>query len=262
MAKVLVVDDSADVRTIVERVLRDKHIDVVSVASGSDAVARFRRDEPNLVVSDVIVPDMDGYEICQAVRDHPRLGDTPVLLMSGIVDDSVLARAAAVRASDVIRKPVAADQLLDRIEELLGLEARAAGGAGDASTAAKPSAEAPPFAEDAKSVLSRLAAVPGVALAALVDREGFLIESAGDLVLEAETDAALAASLAEASEMVGRDLGQGALVSLVAEYEAGLVLVNSAGAGAMLATVLCDPTLLGRVRHHITQTLPDLAKIA
>ena len=70
--------------------------------------------------------------------------------------------------------------------------------------------------EDSRSVLSRLAAVPGVTLAVLVDREGFLIESAGDLVLEAEAAGALAGCLAEASEAIGRELGQGTLVGLIA----------------------------------------------
>jgi CheY-like chemotaxis protein len=262
MAKVLVVDDSASVRAIVERVLREKHIDVVSAASGSEAIAHFGREEPDLVVCDVIMPDMEGYEICQAVRAHPRLGDTPVLLMSGIVNGSVLARAAAARSSDVIRKPLAADELRGKIDGLLGLEPLVGEDVPGAPASAQERVDSAAITEDAKSVLSRLAAVPGVALAALVDREGFLIESAGDLVLEAETDAALAACLAEASEAVGRDLRQGPLVSLIAEYESGLVLVNDAGGGAMLATVLCDPTLLGRVRYHVEQMLPDLAKIA
>jgi predicted regulator of Ras-like GTPase activity (Roadblock/LC7/MglB family) len=116
--------------------------------------------------------------------------------------------------------------------------------------------------EDAKSVLSRLAAVPGVALAVLVDREGFLIASAGDMVLEAEVAGALARCLAEASEAIGRELSQGALVGLIAEYEAGLILVNMAGSGAMLATVLCDPAALDRARHDVKKTLSDLLKVA
>src|SRR5580765_445406 len=116
--------------------------------------------------------------------------------------------------------------------------------------------------EDAKSVLSRLAAVPGVALAVLVDREGFLIESAGDMVLEAEAAGALAGCLAEASEAIGRELSQGPLVGLIAEYEAGLVLVNMADSGAMLATVLCDPAALDRARHDVKKTLSDLLKVA
>ena len=116
--------------------------------------------------------------------------------------------------------------------------------------------------EDAKSVLSRLAAVPGVALAVLVDREGFLIESAGDMVLEAEAAGALAGCLAEACEAIGRELGQGTLVGLIAEYEAGLILVNMAGSGAMLATVLCDPAVLDRARDDVKKTLSDLLKVA
>ena len=116
--------------------------------------------------------------------------------------------------------------------------------------------------EDAKSVLSRLAAVPGVALAVLVDREGFLIESAGDMVLEAEAAGAMAGCLAEASEAIGRELSQGTLVGLIAEYEAGLVLVNMADSGAMLATVLCDPAALDRARHDVKKTLSDLLKVA
>ena len=116
--------------------------------------------------------------------------------------------------------------------------------------------------EDAKSVLSRLAAVPGVALAVLVDREGFLIESAGDMVLEAEAAGALAGCLAEASEAIGRELSQGTLVGLIAEYEAGLVVVNMAGSGAMLATVLSDPAVLDGVRDDVKKTLSDLLKVS
>ena len=116
--------------------------------------------------------------------------------------------------------------------------------------------------EDAKSVLSRLAAVPGVALAVLVDREGFLIESAGDMVLEAEAAGALAGGLAQASEAIRRELSQGSLVGLIAEYEAGVILVNMAGSGAMLATVLSDPAVLDRARDDVKKTLSDLLKVA
>ena len=115
---------------------------------------------------------------------------------------------------------------------------------------------------DAKSVLGRLAAVPGVALAVLVDREGFVIESVGEMVLEAEAAGALAGCLAEASEAIGRELSQGNLVGLIAEYEAGLILVNMAGSGAMLATVLCDPAVLDRARDDVKKTLSDLLKVA
>ena len=176
MAKVLVVDDSVSVRTVVERALRSKRIEVLSAASGTEAMAQIRSEEPDLVVCDVIMPDMEGYELCEFVRDHPRLAATPVLLMAGIVNGSVLARAAEARSNDVIRKPFAADELLSKIDGLLGI--------GTDTLVEEPISLAPPVSraavevpgepvEDAKSVLSRLAAVPGVALTVLVDPRGF-----------------------------------------------------------------------------------------
>jgi CheY-like chemotaxis protein/predicted regulator of Ras-like GTPase activity (Roadblock/LC7/MglB family) len=119
MAKVLVVDDSLSVRKVVERALVARQIEVVCAATGNEALERIERDEPDVVVCDVVMPDRDGYEICDFVKRHPRLGRTPVLLMSGIVNDDVRERAARVRSADVLSKPFAADDLLRRLETLL-----------------------------------------------------------------------------------------------------------------------------------------------
>ena len=73
MAKVLVVDDSVSVRKVVERALAGRQIQVVSAASGSEAIERIEREEPDVVVCDVVMPDKDGYEICEFVKSHPRL---------------------------------------------------------------------------------------------------------------------------------------------------------------------------------------------
>jgi predicted regulator of Ras-like GTPase activity (Roadblock/LC7/MglB family) len=65
------------------------------------------------------MPDRDGYEICDFVKRHPRLAGTPVLLMSGIVNDEVRQRAAQVQSADVLSKPFAADDLLRKLDSLL-----------------------------------------------------------------------------------------------------------------------------------------------
>ena len=119
MAKVLVVDDSLSVRKVVERALLGRHIEVVCAATGSEAIERIERDEPDVVVCDVVMPDRDGYEICDFVKRHPRLAGTPVLLMSGIVNDEVRERAARVQSADVLSKPFAADDLLRKLDALL-----------------------------------------------------------------------------------------------------------------------------------------------
>ena len=109
-----------------------------------------------------------------------------------------------------------------------------------------------------KSALAQLAAMPGVRQAVLVDREGFLIETAGEVGVGAEVTGALAACLAESSEAIGREMGQGALSSMILDYEDGMVLLHRAGTAAILAVVLRDETALGKVRYHVKKALPEL----
>ena len=113
---------------------------------------------------------------------------------------------------------------------------------------------------DLKTILLQLATMPGVRLAALVDREGFLIETAGELGVGAEIAGALAACLAESSEGIGREMGQGALSSMILDYEAGMVLLHGAGPSAILAVVLRDSTALGKVRYYVKRALPELLR--
>ena len=287
MPKVLVVDDSLSVRKVVQRALESKRIEVLSAASGSEALEQIAREAPDLIVCDVIMPDMDGYQICDFVKKHPTLGHTPVLLISGIVNSTVLERAGKVRSDDVMRKPFAADELLHRIESLLPATGRPAPAAAPAPVAeaapvapavaslpaperrapqperpapvAEPVAVAAP-APDLKALLAGVAELAGVSLTALIDREGALMEVAGGLLPEAELTGAMAACLVDSTDGVGRALTQGHLQSLILEYDAGVVLLNAVGAGAMLAVVLGDPAVLGKVRYHVKKALPDLVR--
>ena len=120
MPKVLVIDDSVSVRKVVERALAGKQVDVICAASGTEALECMERDAPDFIVCDVVMPDRDGYEICEFVKKHPRLGDIPVLLMSGIVNDEVKQRAARARSEGVLAKPFAAEDLLKRLDGFLG----------------------------------------------------------------------------------------------------------------------------------------------
>ena len=289
MPKVLVVDDSLSVRKVVQRALESKRIEVLSAASGNEAMEQIAREAPDLIVCDVIMPDMDGYQICDFVKKHPTLGHTPVLLISGIVNSTVLERAAKVRSDDVMRKPFAADELLHRIESLLLAAGRPAAAAAPAPAAvpapnasgaaptperrapqperpapvAEPAAVVAPAPEpgpDLKALLAGVAELAGVSLTALIDREGALMEVAGGLLPEAELAGALAACLVESTDGVGRALTQGRLQSLILEYDSGVVLLNAVGAGAMLAVVLGDPAVLGKVRYHVKKALPDLVR--
>jgi CheY-like chemotaxis protein/predicted regulator of Ras-like GTPase activity (Roadblock/LC7/MglB family) len=274
MTKVLVVDDSLSVRKVVERALTGRQIDVVEAASGSVARELIERESPDLVVCDVIMPDQDGCDICAFVKSHPRLARTPVLLMSGIVSDAVRERAASVGADDILLKPFAADDLVRRLERLLPPRAEPST---DAPPVPPPPAPPPPTSTpmapaappaaaaardgDLAAVLQRFMTMDGVQWAVLADREGFLLESAEGSAIDASVGGALGACLAEASQGLGRELGRGAVSSIIVEFEKGVVVVWSVGDAALLAVGLGEPSALGKLRYYAKKTVPELARL-
>jgi CheY-like chemotaxis protein/predicted regulator of Ras-like GTPase activity (Roadblock/LC7/MglB family) len=283
MAKVLVVDDSLSVRKVVERALLGRQMEVVCAATGGEALERIERDEPDIVVCDVLMPDKDGYEICTFVKQHPRLARTPVLLMSGIVNDEVRERAARVQSADVLSKPFAADDLLRKLDALLAAAAPppppvepamptaplAATLPGPASVNGVGRAEAERNGHGAPSagaaaptgssgILKQFVAIDGVQWAVLADREGFLLDASGEAVVDAEVAGALSACLTESSEGLGRELGRGSLQGMILEYTQGMVVLYSVGPSALLAIALAEPTALGKVRYFAKKSIPEL----
>ena len=89
MPKILVADDSIAVRKVAERLLTEAGLGVTLAANGEEALALLAKEVPDLIVSDVIMPDKSGYEVCAFVRGQAALAKTPVLLISGIVNDEV-----------------------------------------------------------------------------------------------------------------------------------------------------------------------------
>ena len=298
MAKVLVVDDSLSVRKVVEKALEGRGMQVLSAASGAEALERIERDRPDVVICDVILPDKDGYQICQFVRKHPAISTTPVLLISGVDNGTVQARAAEVKSDEVMFKPFGVDELVRKVDGLLRSRTNGAAAAANGAPAAMasdpaptPAASAPvaapaarvseplapavtlppPAASDAsdratlgeglKRRLEELTDTPGVRFAVLADREGFIIETAGELTPGAdEVAGALASCLAEASSGIGRELGQGQLLGTILEYESGTLLLHAISPSALLAVLLSDPGALGKVRYYVRKAVPELAR--
>ncbi len=119
MPKILVADDSIAVRKVAERLLTEAGLGVTLAANGEEALAYLSKERPDVVVSDVIMPDKSGYEVCAFVRGHASLAATPVLLISGIVNDEVTKQAESCHADGVLKKPFQGTSLKDRVLELL-----------------------------------------------------------------------------------------------------------------------------------------------
>lgn len=113
------IDDSATMREVIKIAFRRENINVVACNDAVSALAEIERARPDVVISDVIMPSKDGYEVCQFIKGHPDLSRTPVVLMSGIVNRSVAERAFAVKADELLRKPFQPQDLITRVRHLL-----------------------------------------------------------------------------------------------------------------------------------------------
>jgi twitching motility two-component system response regulator PilG len=118
---VLVVDDSRVVRKIVEMTLWREHIEVVSATDGPGALAAVTDTQPNLMLLDILLPRMDGYQVCHVVRRHQDYHDLPIVLLSG--KDTVFDRMRGKLAgsTDYIRKPFDPAELVWTVKRYLHL---------------------------------------------------------------------------------------------------------------------------------------------
>jgi CheY-like chemotaxis protein len=140
------IDDSATMREVIKIAFRKENIHVVTCPDAATAMAQFGELAPDAVITDVIMPDKDGYEVCQYIKQHEQLGRTPVILMSGVVNRTVAEKAMAVKADELIRKPFQPQDLIARVKNLLNPKAAgstsADASAGDSPDASRASSQA------------------------------------------------------------------------------------------------------------------------
>jgi CheY-like chemotaxis protein len=113
------IDDSATMREVIKIAFRRENINVVACHDAASAFAEIENTRPDVVITDVIMPDKDGYEVCQYIKQNPKFSSTPVILMSGVVNRSVAEKAFSVKADELIRKPFQPQDLIARVRHLL-----------------------------------------------------------------------------------------------------------------------------------------------
>jgi CheY-like chemotaxis protein len=113
------IDDSATMREVIKIAFRRENINVVACHDAATALSEIEAAKPDVVITDVIMPDKDGYDVCQHIKSHPELAKTPVILMSGVVNRAVAERAFAVKADELLRKPFQPQDLIARVKHLL-----------------------------------------------------------------------------------------------------------------------------------------------
>ena len=114
------IDDSATMREVIKIAFRRESINIIACADANAALTQFPQNPPDAVITDVIMPDQDGYSVCTQIKQHAEYGSIPVILMSGVVNKSVADKAIAVKADELIRKPFQPQELIGRVKTLLG----------------------------------------------------------------------------------------------------------------------------------------------
>jgi CheY-like chemotaxis protein len=137
----LLADDSITIQKVVGISFANEDIELVTVDNGTDAVSRAREVRPDIVLADVVMPGLTGYEVCEAIKADPELSGTPVLLLTGTFETFDEARAAQAGADGHITKPFEAQALVDCVNERLAAGPSAA--TAPAAAAATPLASAP-----------------------------------------------------------------------------------------------------------------------
>ncbi len=111
MTQVLVVDDSHVIRRLVEVCLDQLNMNITTVANGTDAIAALVDDTPDLLILDVGLPDMSGWDVLEFVRGHSKLLDTSVLMLTALSDADMVRKAADKGADAYLLKPFRPDDL-------------------------------------------------------------------------------------------------------------------------------------------------------
>jgi putative two-component system response regulator len=118
-ATILVADDEQAARKLLRRVLEPAGYHVLEAATGREALAIAHERRPDLLVLDITMPDVDGVEVCQAIKSDPATNLTPVIHITGLTDRDQRLRALAAGSDEFVGKPFDIEELLVRVRSLL-----------------------------------------------------------------------------------------------------------------------------------------------
>ena len=119
MAKILIAEDERDIRDLVAFTLRFAGHEVAAASNGEEAVALAPKEKPDLILMDVRMPRMTGYDACRVIKSDPKLKDIPVVFLSAKGQENEIQTGLDVGAEEYLLKPFAPDQLTERVKAIL-----------------------------------------------------------------------------------------------------------------------------------------------
>lgn len=121
-ARVLVVDDILPNVKLLEAKLSREYYHVVTATSGEEALQKIEKESPDIVLLDVMMPGMDGFEVCRRIKENPRTAHIPVVMVTALTDSTDRVRGLQAGADDFLSKPVNDTALMARVRSLVRLK--------------------------------------------------------------------------------------------------------------------------------------------
>lgn len=125
-AKILVVDDDPDMREALQIILESADHTVVTAEDGVQCLAKLKEEQPDLLILDLLMPRMDGFEVCKALKDprHAKYGSMPIIILSSVREDVSQRRyeletGVQLDVDDYVEKPIESATLLERVGKIL-----------------------------------------------------------------------------------------------------------------------------------------------
>lgn len=121
---ILIVDDEAHIRVLMEQTLEDledQGVELLTASNGAEALELIQTERPTLVFLDVMMPKMDGFEVCQAVRRDATVQDTYIIMLTAKGQEFDQQRGQAVGANLYMTKPFDPDEVLEKATEILAI---------------------------------------------------------------------------------------------------------------------------------------------
>ena len=120
--KVLLVDDEEGILSLVSATLGgDDRYGILLARDGEEALAIARRDKPDVILLDIMMPEMNGFEVCRQLKSDPATSSIVVVMLTAVAQDADRCRGQQVGADDYFTKPFSPTALLNKVEEVLGL---------------------------------------------------------------------------------------------------------------------------------------------
>jgi DNA-binding response OmpR family regulator len=118
--KILIVEDEEDILGLLDAIFGDfTHYETLYATDGREALKITRVNDPDIILLDIQLPELSGYEVCRLVKSDPTLSHIKILILSGMTQNSDFLKAREVGADDYLSKPFNSTILLEKVEELL-----------------------------------------------------------------------------------------------------------------------------------------------